>query len=132
MSAAPSTPRAPRRRCEFLAGQSGTDKSRISVYAIGEGTMHAMALATDTDPGAPKIHSLALLQPLTGRYLDLITGRVRADDAVQLKQGSKTQQEADGVVAAWNGGRRPGPHEGHRCRRDQLPDGLSAVLNPSM
>ena len=30
----------------FLAKKPGTDKTRISVYALGEGTVHAMALAT--------------------------------------------------------------------------------------
>ncbi len=113
----------------FLAEQAGTDKARISTYAIGEGTTHAMALATDTDPAAPKIHSLGLLLPLTGRYLDLITGRVIADNALQLKQGSKTQQQADGVLAAWtatvNQARTTGT-----VPPGQLPDGLSAVLNP--
>jgi hypothetical protein len=29
----------------FLAEQSATDKSRISVYAVGEGTVHAMSRA---------------------------------------------------------------------------------------
>lgn len=114
---------------EFLAGQSGTDRSHISVYAVGEGTLHAMALATNTDPGAPAVHSLALLQPLPGRYLDLITGRVRASVAAAVKTGEKTPEQADSVVAAWNaavdqartqGTLPPGP----------LPDGLSAQLNP--
>jgi hypothetical protein len=48
----------------FLAGQAGTDKGRLSVYALGEGAVHAITLASDTSPGAPKIHSLGLLQPL--------------------------------------------------------------------
>ncbi|MCV7225715.1 hypothetical protein [Mycolicibacterium komossense] len=114
----------------FLADQSGTDKARISTYAIGEGTTHAMALATDTDPAAPKIHSLGLLLPLTGRYLDLITGRVNADNALQLKQGSKTQQQADGVLAAWTDAVNQARATG-TVPPGQLPDGLSAVLNPS-
>src|SRR6476646_10622265 len=59
----------------FLADQPGTDKARISVYGLGEGTIHAMSLATDTTPSAPKIHSLGLFQPLPGRYLDIITSR---------------------------------------------------------
>nr|WP_231646487.1 hypothetical protein [Mycolicibacterium mengxianglii] len=113
----------------FLTEQAGTDKARVSVYALGEGTTHAMALATSTDPGAPLVHSLVLLQPLTGRYLDLITNRVRADNAAQLKAGSKTQEEADSVLAAWL-------HAVEQVRKDgtlppgQLPDGLSAILNP--
>ena len=100
----------------FLAEQPGTDKARISVYALGEGTIHAMSLAADTTPGAPKIHSLGLFQPLPGRYLDIITGRVRADG------------EAAGAVDLARR-RRPGPH--HRHRASQLPDGLGAILNPA-
>ncbi len=61
----------------FLAEQAGTDKARISVYALGEGTIHALSLAGAPAAGAPKIHSLGLFQPLPGRYLDIITGRVR-------------------------------------------------------
>ena len=63
----------------FLAEQPATDKARISVYAVGEGAIHAMSLAANTDVGAPKIHSLGLFQPLPGRYLDIITNRVRAN-----------------------------------------------------
>ena len=113
----------------FLTAQPGTDKARVSVYALGEGTTHAMSLATGTDSGAPVVHSLALLQPLTGRYLDLITNRVKADNAAQLEAGSKTQEEADGVLAAWL-------KAVDQVRKDgtppaaQLPDGLSAILNP--
>ena len=113
----------------FLTAQPGTDKARVSVYAIGEGTTHAMALATTTDPGAPLVHSLALLQPLTGRYLDIITGRVRADNAAQLKAGSKTQEQADGVLAAWLAAVDQARKDG-TLPTGQLPDGLSAVLNP--
>ena len=87
----------------FLADQPGTDKARISVYALGEGTIHAMSLAADTAPGAPKIHSLGLFQPLPGRYLDIITDRVRAD--------AKPRDAGDLA-----GRRRRGPHQGHRAR----------------
>ena len=113
----------------FLAEQPGTDKSRVSVYALGEGTIHAMALATDADTGAPKIHSLGLLQPLPGRYLDLITSRVRADVTAAVKGGSKTQQEADQVVAAWSAAVDQARANG-TVPPGQLPDGLSAILNP--
>src|SRR4029078_4432534 len=61
----------------YLADQPGTDKAKISVYRLGEGTIHALTLATDTTPGAPKIHSLGLFQPLSGRYLDIINKRER-------------------------------------------------------
>ncbi|WP_245905848.1 alpha/beta hydrolase [Mycolicibacterium palauense] len=114
---------------QFLADQPGTDRSRISVYALGEGTTHAMALATNTVPEAPAVHSLALLQPLPGRYLDLITERVRRDAAAAVQTGAKTQEQADGVIAAWNKAVEQARHDG-TVAPGPLPDGLSAILNP--
>jgi uncharacterized protein len=99
----------------FLAEQPDTDKARISVYALGEGTIHAMSLADDTGPGVPKIHSLGLFQPLPGRYLDIITGRVRAS-------GSPATLTA--WLAAVDQVRTKGTAPA------QLPEGLSAILNP--
>jgi uncharacterized protein len=99
----------------YLADQSGTDKARISVYGLGEGTIHAMTLATGTTPGAPKIHSLGLFQPLPGRYLDIITNRVRGDASPQtLATWLATVDEVrtKGTVP------------------EQLPEGLSAMVNP--
>ena len=99
----------------FLAEQPATDTARMSVYALGEGTIHAMSLASDSSPGAPKIHSLGLFQPLPGRYLDIITGRVRADaDAAVLSTwlAAVDQVRTTGTVPT------------------QLPDGLGAILNP--
>jgi hypothetical protein len=99
----------------FLADESGTDKSRISVYALGEGTIHAMSLATDTTPGAPKIHALGLFQPLSGRYLDIITARVRAD---------ASPETLSTWLAAVDQVRTKG------TAPDKLPEGLSAIVNP--
>lgn len=112
----------------FLAGKAQTAPDRISVYAVGEGTVRAMALATDTSAGAPKIHSLGLLQPLPGRYLDLITGRVKSDVAAAVRGGSKTQQQGDEVVAAWTAAVEQVRTAG--TAPASLPDGLSAILNP--
>jgi uncharacterized protein len=116
----------------FLAGQSGTDKDRISVYALGEGTVHAMTLAGEggqaADASAPKIHSLGLLQPLSARYLDLISQRVRSDVDSEVKAGRKTSVEADQVVAAWNAAVGQARTDG--SAPTDLPDGLSAILNP--
>ena len=99
----------------YLAEQSATEASRISVYAVGEGTIHAMALATDTNVGAPKIHSLGLFQPLPGRYLDIITNRVRASaapEALTTWLAAVDQVRTKGTVA------------------QNLPEGLGALLNP--
>ncbi len=99
----------------YLAEQPATDRSRISVYALGEGTVHAMSLATDADVDAPKIHSLALFQPLPGRYLDIITNRVRASaapEALNSWLAAVDQVRTKGTVA------------------QNLPEGLGALLNP--
>jgi len=112
----------------FLAGQPDTDAGRISAYALGEGTIHAMALADDTSPGAPRIHSLGLLQPLPARYLDLITGRVRADGAAAVRGGNKTPQQAAAVLDAWLAAVAQARTTG--TVPAELPDGLSAILAP--
>ena len=98
----------------FLAGQPGTDRERLSIYALGEGTIHAMTLAATAAPGAPKVHSLALLQPLPGRYLDIITERVRREtDATVLNTWLAAVEDVrtKGTVPA------------------QLPQSLSAIVN---
>lgn len=99
----------------FLAGRPATDPERISVYALGEGTVHALALAGDTAPDAPKVHSLGLFAPLPGRYLDIITNRVTADgspETVATWRAAVDEIRANGTVPA------------------TLPDGLSSIVNP--
>jgi hypothetical protein len=97
----------------YLAAQPGTE--RVSVYALGEGTVHALALGADSAEDTPaKVHSLALFQPLTGRYLDIITHRVRANgDAAALQSwlAAVEQVRSTGTVP------------------DNLPQGLGALLN---
>jgi len=112
----------------FLAAQPGTDTDRISVYALGEGTVHAMSLADDTTAGAPAIHSLGLLQPLPARYLDLISKRVTADTIAAVRAGTKTQQQATAVQSAWRAAVTQARTTG--TVPAALPDGLSAILNP--
>ncbi|MDT5208089.1 MAG: uncharacterized protein QOF67_504 [Mycobacterium sp.] len=99
----------------YLAAQPGTDKAQISVYGHGEGAIHALTLAADTTPGAPKIHSLGLFQPLPGRYLDIITNRVRGDaspETLSAWLAAVDEIRAKGTVPA------------------KLPEGLNAIINP--
>jgi len=112
----------------FLAGQPDTDPDRVSVYAVGEGAVHAMSLADDTSAGAPRIHSLGLLQPLAARYLDLISSRVSADLAAAVRTGAKTRQQADKVQAAWQAAVDQVRDAG--TAPASLPDGLGAIVNP--
>jgi hypothetical protein len=113
----------------YLAGQSATDGARLSIYALGEGTVHAMSLADDTAADAPKIHSLGLFQPLAGRYLDIITARVRTGLDADVKAGAKNRQQADAVLATWNAAVVQARTA--RTAPKQLPEGLGAILNPS-
>ena len=82
---------------------------------------------SDTTPGAPKIHSLGLFQPLPGRYLDIITNRVRgrrqpATDAgdVAGRPSTKSGTQRHRARAAAGGAerhRQPGQREGRRRGR---------------
>jgi alpha-beta hydrolase superfamily lysophospholipase len=98
----------------YLTEQPRTDQARISVYAVGEGAIHAMSLAADVGPGVSKIHSLGLFQPLHGRYLDIITSRVRASaspEALGTWLAAVDEVRTKGTVAK------------------NLPEGLGALLN---
>ena len=112
----------------FLADQSGTAADHISVYGLGEGTVHAMSVADDTSAGAPRIHSVGLLQPLGARYLDLITSRVAADVTAAVRSGAKTAQQAEQVLGAWRAAVEQARSTG--TAPASLPDGLSAILAP--
>jgi len=96
----------------YLADQPDTDGDRLSIYAVGEGAVHAMSLAGREDP---KVHSLALFQPLSGRYLDIITNRVRAGG---------TPEVLDAWLATVEEIRTKGTVP------DDLPEGLTAIVNP--
>ena len=65
--------------------------------------------------GAPKIHSLALFAPLAGRYLDIITNRVRTSAAPQ-------------ALATWLAAVDEVRTKGTVAKN--LPEGLGALLNP--
>jgi hypothetical protein len=112
----------------FLAGEPATAKGAITIYAVGEGGVHAMALATDTAPDAPRIQALALLQPLSGRYLDIITARVRAGVDADVTAGAKTRKQGDDVIAAWAAAVEQIRTKG--TAPDKLPEGLGAIVNP--
>lgn len=95
----------------FLAGRPDTDAAELSIYAVGEGAIHAMTLA---GAGDPKVHSLALFQPLSGRYLDIITNRVRSGATPEVLTawlGAVDEIRTKGTVPA------------------NLPEGLSAIVN---
>ncbi len=99
----------------FLAERPASDPAKLSVYALGEGTVHALALAGNKTPDAPKVHSLGLFQPLPGRYLDIITNRVKADGSPE-------------TVVAWQAAVEEIRTKGTVPKT--LPDGLGSIVNP--
>ena len=111
----------------FLAEQPASEPQALSVFALGEGTVHAMQVAADAS--GPRIQALGLFQPLAGRYLDIITARAETSVAADVKTGAKTQQQADEVLGAWKAAVDEARTRG--TVPAQLPEGLSAVLNPT-
>lgn len=99
----------------FLAERPASDPTKLSIYAVGEGAIHAMTLAGDKSASAPRVHSLGLLQPMPGRYLDIITNRVTADGSPE-------------TVAAWRAAVEEIRSKG--TVPTTLPDGLGSIVNP--
>ncbi|MGC1420000.1 MAG: hypothetical protein WA786_07775, partial [Acidimicrobiales bacterium] len=114
---------------KFLAAQKGVDDHRLGVFGHSEGALFALLLATGHAGAAPPIHALGLFEPLSLRYLTLITVQVDAQVAAQLKakeisstlaatvdetlNRAVTRLRATGTVAA------------------SLPYGLDSLLNPA-
>ena len=62
----------------FLTAQPGVDRGKIAVFGHSEGALFALLLATSEGRQTPEIHALGLLEPLSVRYLDVITTQVTA------------------------------------------------------
>ncbi len=99
----------------FLADQPGTDKARISVYALGEGTIHAMALATDTGPTRQ--------DPLAGA----VSAAARPLPRHHHRPGAR-RREARRRLSAWSAAVDEVRTRGTAPAK--LPEGLGAILNP--
>jgi hypothetical protein len=105
----------------FLARQPGVDRARLSVIGHSEGALFALLLAIGTDPGGsgpgplPAVHALGLLEPLSERYLDVLTVQVAAQAGNSLTRSftaAVAELRATGTVPP------------------SLPPALSPILNP--
>jgi hypothetical protein len=65
---------------------------------------------------------------LAGRYLDLITTRVRADVDAAVKSGRSTPEQADQMMNAWTAAVAQARADGTVAAN--LPNTFSAILNP--
>jgi uncharacterized protein len=111
----------------FLAAQKGVNDQRLGVFGHSEGALFALLLATGHAGKAPPIHALGLFEPLSLRYLSLITVQVDAQIAAQLKEGKITKALAATVDQTLNKAVKHLRATGKVT--PNLPYGLDTVLN---
>ena len=114
---------------EFLAREKDVNSHELGVFGHSEGALFALLLATGHSGPTPPIHALGLFEPLSQRYLDLITAQVDANLATQVKSGSITKSlektvEKD-LMSAVTQIRTRGTVKAN------LPYGLANILNPA-
>jgi alpha-beta hydrolase superfamily lysophospholipase len=114
---------------EFLAKEKDVNDHELGVFGHSEGGLFALLLATGHAGSTPPIHALGLFEPLSQRYLDLITTQVDASLKTQVKSGAITKSlektvESD-LTTAVTQLRAKGTVKAH------LPYGLATLLNPS-
>jgi alpha-beta hydrolase superfamily lysophospholipase len=114
---------------EFLAKEKDVDDHESGVFGHSEGGLFALLLATGHAGSTPPINALGLFEPLSQRYLDLITVQVDASLKAQVTSGAITKSlettvENDLKVAVTTL-RTTGTVKAN------LPYGLANLLNPS-
>jgi alpha-beta hydrolase superfamily lysophospholipase len=113
----------------YLARQKDVERARLAVVGHSEGALFALLVATGVAGPAPPVHALALLEPLSVRYLDLIsdqiTGQVQAAEAdgqLTAAAGTSLDQELAAVVSSLRAdGKLPA----------NVPSDLSSVFSPA-
>jgi uncharacterized protein len=113
----------------FLTRQTGIDRSRLAVIGHSEGGLFALLVASGVAGPAPEVHAVGLLEPLSLRYLDLLSEQIRGQVSAALKAGQITAAEANSIdtslASAIKSLRTTGTVPSN------LPDGLGNVLNAS-
>jgi alpha-beta hydrolase superfamily lysophospholipase len=71
----------------WLARQRGIATTKLAVVGHSEGALFALLLAAGAAGRVPPIHALALLEPLSERYLDVITAQTLNDVRAQQRSG---------------------------------------------
>lgn len=109
----------------YLASRPGIDTDRLTVIGHSEGALMALLLATGHAGRTPPIHSLGLIEPLSGRYLDIIDRQVRAQLSSPQVSAAGAARLRRALRAAIVALRRSG------TVADDLPAELEPVFNPS-
>ncbi len=114
---------------EFLAKEKDVNGHELGVFGHSEGALFALLLATGHAGPTPPIHALGLIEPLSLRYLDLITVQVDASLVAQVKSGAITKSLEKTVE-------KDLAHATAQLRtkgtvKANLPYGLASLLNPT-
>jgi len=83
----------------YLARQKGVERARLAVVGHSEGALFALLVATGVAGPAPPVHALALLEPLSVRYLDLITDQITAQVQAAEASGQLTAAAGSGLLS---------------------------------
>lgn len=113
----------------FLAAQTGIESSRLGVIGHSEGALFALLLATGHAGAVPPVHALGLLEPLSQRYLTLVTEQFDAEIATERSASKISAAEASRAKATLTSTiarlRATGTVRGYP------PYGIGEVLNPT-
>jgi acetyl esterase/lipase len=113
----------------YLAARPGVDKKRLTVIGHSEGALFALLLATRKGHRAPHVHGVGLLEPLSRRYLDLLSAQIRAQIDAQRQAGKITAEQAAEVEQALAKAVKSLRTTG--TLPPNLPGGLATVLSAS-
>jgi alpha-beta hydrolase superfamily lysophospholipase len=114
---------------EYLAKQKDVNDRELGVFGHSEGALFALLLATGHVGAVPPIHALGLFEPLSLRYLDLITVQVDASLRAQVRSGAITMSLGKTVEKDLSSAITQLRTTG--TVRANLPYGLANLLNPS-
>ena len=87
----------------FLAAEKGVQPSRLGVIGHSEGALFALLLATGHAGAVPPVHALGLLEPLSQRYLTLISEQLDAGFASERAEGKMSaaqEKKAKALLAS--------------------------------
>jgi acetyl esterase/lipase len=113
----------------FLSRQPGISRSRLGVMGHSEGALFALLVATGAAGPTPPIHALGLLEPLSRRYLDVVSEQLRAQvsaaesaGTITPQSGAALEESVTTIIADLRGkGTLPGT----------VPSSLTSLFNPS-
>jgi pimeloyl-ACP methyl ester carboxylesterase len=84
----------------FLAGQSGVDRSRLMLIGHSEGALYALQSAIAAPGTGPPVRAIGLLEPQSLRILDHVSLQAHAQADAAVKAGKLTPEQAAENTAA--------------------------------